>query len=92
MNITLTGASGFLGTRLIARLLQDGAVTVDPAPSVLAEVARLKELGVVQASMSTFVRCVDPLDADFSLSNHHCRGRIYAPEQPDESHDEFFCP
>ena len=76
----------------VIRLLQDGAVTIDPAPSILAEVACLQQLGLIKTSTSTFVRCADPRDADFPQSNHHCQGRIYVPAQIDESLDDFYCP
>ena len=76
----------------VIRLLQDGAVTVDPTPSMVEEAARLQQFGLITATTSTFVRCSDPRDADFSQSNHGCRGRIYVPAQLEETLDDFYCP
>ena len=76
----------------VIRLLQDGAVTVDPTPSMVEEAGRLQQLGVIIATTSTFVRCSDPHDVDFSQSNHGCRGRIYVPAQLEETLDDFYCP
>jgi hypothetical protein len=77
----------------VIRLLQDGAVTIDPTPDVLAEANHLQSLGVIQVNIAHFVRCSDPRDADFAEGDHLCPGRIYVPEHlNDESPEDFCCP
>lgn len=76
----------------VIRLLQDGAVTIDPSEDILSAAARLQQLGLIDASTLSFVRCADPRDADFPQSNHHCRGCIYVPEQLGKSLGDFCCP
>ena len=69
---------------LIGRLLEDGAVLTDPDEVWVAAADELRQLGLVEVEVHAFVRCADPEDEDFALTNRYCTGRIYVTGGEDE--------
>jgi hypothetical protein len=75
---------------VLARLLQDGVVLQDPEADLRAAAEHLASLGLVALETTEFVRCADPLDADFPRSNRMCPGEVALLEG--DADDEFRCP
>ena len=74
----------------IAKLLQDKAVFQSPTVELTAAAEHLRALGILDASISEYVRCVLHEDQDFSFTNRQCSGRIYV--SADLSDGDRRCP